>query len=536
LVARDQRFYADAMNAAPEIILARLEPILLDIAELAPLEQVAERLAAAASDLTSAPFAAIGVYGAHGAPGDLARFITHGMDANAVALMPHLPRGGGLLGEVAKRSAPVRVDLVSDHAAASGVPAGHPVMGPYLGVPVMRGRVVIGAFYVTRPVGGAPFTEEDEHRLQALAPYAAVAMSNAMVHELELRRAECAEEIVRASVELQAIEDERACANALSRSVERLFPSQRHLVLIWPEGGADLDGPLVYPNDSSLADSIAEVAESLGTGQHWLEDLVPDHQVLVCVAGHDRATILALACDYEQHPTEVDQLALTQLADIGTIALSSVRRQAAARAVERYRIRDAIARDLHDDLIQSIYSVGLGLQTSRHDPNALEGALDGAVEALGEVIRDLRAYIAQLERGVEGLTSTELLATRIAGQLRSDDRIRWSERIELGPASLGKRRERQLYLIVREAISNIRRHSHAERASVTLLRRGDVLELEVADDGQGFDRDRVPERSVGLRSMEERVADIGGSIIIESAPNQGAILRATFPLDTEVSS
>jgi NarL family two-component system sensor histidine kinase LiaS len=62
-----------------------------------------------------------------------------------------------------------------------------------------------------------------------------------------------------------------------------------------------------------------------------------------------------------------------------------------------------------------------------------------------------------------------------------------------------------------------------------------VLELEVADDGQGFDRDAVPERSVGLRSMEERVADIGGSMIIESAPGRGTTLRATFPLDTEVS-
>jgi len=63
-----------------------------------------------------------------------------------------------------------------------------------------------------------------------------------------------------------------------------------------------------------------------------------------------------------------------------------------------------------------------------------------------------------------------------------------------------------------------------------------VLELEVADDGRGFDRDQVPERSVGLRSMEERVADIGGSMIIESAPGRGTTLRATFPLDTEVSA
>jgi len=521
------------MNAAPEAMTERIQPILLDIAELAPLEHVGRRLAAAASELTSAAYAAIGVYGS----GDeLTHFITHGLDQETVAGISHPPRGVGLLGEVARQHAPVRVDRISVHPATSGVPAHHPEMGPYLGVPVMRGSDAIGAFYVTRPPDAPPFTSDDEACLLTLAPYASIAMSNAMAHELELRRAETAEEIVHASAELQAIDDERACARALSRSIERLFPNHEHVVLIWPEESADLDGPLVHPAGSALAHALAEVAESLDAGQHWLEDLLPEHHVMGYVAGGEQATMIALACDYEQRPAEVDQLALTQLADIGAIALSSVRRQAAARAIERYRIRDAIARDLHDDLIQSIYSVGLGLQMSRHDRDALEAALDAAVDALGEVIRDLRAYIAQLERGVEGLTSAELLATRIAGQLRSDERIRWSERIELGAASLGTRRERQLYLIVREAISNVRRHSHAGRASLTLERRGAVLEMEVADDGRGFDRDRVPERSVGLRSMEERVADIGGSMIIESTLGQGTTLRATFPLDTEVSS
>lgn len=409
-------------------------------------------------------------------------------------------------------------------------------MGPYLGVPVMRGGEPIGAFYVTRALDGVPFSEEDQQRLLALAPYASAAMSNAMIHELELRRAACAEEIVRASAELQAIDDERDCAATLARSIERLFPGNTFAVLIWPEETGDLDVPLIHPADSVIAEPVIDAISRLGAGAHRFDDLVEDHHVLVCVANDYRATTVALACDSERVPDEVDQLALTQLADIGAIALSSVRRQAAARAIERYRTRDAIARDLHDDLIQSIYSVGLGLQTSRHDATELEGALDVAVVAMGEVIRDLRAYIAQLERGVEGLTPTELLESRIASQLRSDDRIHWSERIELGADPLGSRRERQLYLIIREAISNVRRHSAAKRASLTLVRRGDVLELEVADDGQGFDRERVPERSVGLRSMEERVADLGGSMIIDTAAGQGTRLRATFPLDTEVSS
>lgn len=522
------------MATAPETINKRIQPILLDIAELAPLEQVAKRLAAAASELTKAEYAAIGVYGEEG---ELTRFITHGLENSVVAGMGHPPRGIGLLGEVSRQRGPVRVHQISEHEASSGFPAPHPTMGPYLGVPVMRGSEAIGAFYVTRPVGGEPFTDEDEEGLLALAPYAAVAMTNAMVHELELRRAQCAAEIVRAAAELQAVEDERACATTLSRSIESLFPDHHHAVLIWPEEGSELDGPLIHPAEASLGSALVEMPQSLDPGQHWMEDILPGHQVLLHVAGTEPTTLVALTCDYDdQRPSEVDQQAVGQLADIGAIALTSIRRQIAVRAIERYQIRDAIARDLHDDLIQSIYSVGLGLQTSRHDEVALEAALDGTVSALSEVIRDLRAYIAQLERGVEGLTSTEMLATRITEQLRSDDQIRWSERVELDDTSLGAHRERQLYLIVREAISNVRRHSRAERASLTLLQSGSTLELEVADDGRGFDREQVPERSVGLRSMEERVADIGGSMIIESALGEGTILRATFPLESETLS
>ena len=93
-------------------------------------------------------------------------------------------------------------------------------------------------------------------------------MTNAIVHERELRRAECAAEIVRAAAELQAIDDERACATTLSRSIESLFPDHQHAVLIWPEDGAELDGPLIHPADDSLGTALAEVPQSLDPGQH----------------------------------------------------------------------------------------------------------------------------------------------------------------------------------------------------------------------------------------------------------------------------
>jgi signal transduction histidine kinase len=124
-----------------------------------------------------------------------------------------------------------------------------------------------------------------------------------------------------------------------------------------------------------------------------------------------------------------------------------------------------------------------------------------------------------------------MLTTRINALLHdSGMRVPWTVTVQLGDQPLGRKLERQLYLIVREAVSNVERHANASTASLTLRTRGDTVHLEISDDGQGFDRSRVPEGSVGLRSMEERVADLGGSIVITSRPGEGASLIATLPI------
>ena len=65
------------------------------------------------------------------------------------------------------------------------------------------------------------------------------------------------------------------------------------------------------------------------------------------------------------------------------------------------------------------------------------------------------------------------------------------------------------------------------------MRRGDTLYLDVQDDGRGYDRQAVPANAVGLRSIEERVTDLGGSVVMESAESGGTAVRATFPIGAE---
>jgi two-component system, NarL family, sensor histidine kinase UhpB len=89
--------------------------------------------------------------------------------------------------------------------------------------------------------------------------------------------------------------------------------------------------------------------------------------------------------------------------------------------------------------------------------------------------------------------------------------------------------------VAQEAINNVLRHARARNLWVRLFSAGGRLAISVRDDGQGFDLEAVRERSagggnLGLIGMEERMALAGGSFELRSAPGQGTILLATFPL------
>ena len=91
--------------------------------------------------------------------------------------------------------------------------------------------------------------------------------------------------------------------------------------------------------------------------------------------------------------------------------------------------------------------------------------------------------------------------------------------------------ERALFRITQEAVTNVVRHSGAASVTVSLARTGDAVTLEVTDDGRGFDpgHQGVSSRRLGLVSMRERAADLGGTLTITSAAGQGTIVHAAVP-------
>ncbi len=197
-----------------------------------------------------------------------------------------------------------------------------------------------------------------------------------------------------------------------------------------------------------------------------------------------------------------------------------------AREEERRRIR----RDLHDGLGPALSGVVFRLESARllvpRDPDAAAEHIGATTAHVQEVVADVRRLVHDLrppaldDRGLvgaltqlaEGIATTDL-AVRVTGA-------------ELGalPAAV----EVAAYRIAGEALTNVARHASARRASVGLTRVDHALVVEVRDDGVGIDPGA--EAGVGLLSLRERAAELGGDTEITCPPGGGTVVRARLPL------
>jgi signal transduction histidine kinase len=156
------------------------DAVLAVAAELS-VEQVLQRLVESSRELVSARYAAIGV---PDGDGGFAQFLTAGMTDEEIAAMGPLPRQHGLLGVMLTTTESYRSADIHRHPRFRGWwPRSHPDMRSFLGVPIVSGGSVIGAFYLTDRVGAAEFDEADQELIELLAAHAAIAITNARLYE-----------------------------------------------------------------------------------------------------------------------------------------------------------------------------------------------------------------------------------------------------------------------------------------------------------------------------------------------------------------
>lgn len=196
--------------------------------------------------------------------------------------------------------------------------------------------------------------------------------------------------------------------------------------------------------------------------------------------------------------------------------------------------RERLGRDLHDSIIQSIYSVGLRLencrQLIREDPPNAEARLAGVLEELNAVIRELRGFIKGLEP--EFLKGRELKAALKSlvltmGETRPDQfylQIDSQAADELAPTVA-----LQLLHIAREAMSNSLRHAQATTTTISLQKQSGCVRLEVSDDGVGFDPQALPPDGRGLHNIHSRAVELGARYEVISLPGKGTKVVIEIP-------
>lgn len=207
-------------------------------------------------------------------------------------------------------------------------------------------------------------------------------------------------------------------------------------------------------------------------------------------------------------------------------------RQRLLAEIETQLERERIAGDLHDDVIQSVYSLGLALHGDRDDEGVTKSdALNRAIEGLNSVIAELRTYMRQLSGDHRGATIREAFRPRIEALLIRVDDLKWSVHIP-DDLVLDEATERHVYLLIKELASNVTRHAHATRASVALRRDGSSLVLEVVDNGVGYDPAAVSDSSYGLRSVDHRVGMLGAALETRTGPGEGTHVVVRIPGET----
>jgi two-component system, NarL family, sensor histidine kinase UhpB len=199
---------------------------------------------------------------------------------------------------------------------------------------------------------------------------------------------------------------------------------------------------------------------------------------------------------------------------------------AALQAQEEERAR--VARDLHDEVNQSLTGLLLRLEAAREAaPPELEAELAETKALANQAMRELLSLARQLRP--TALDDLGLVAA-IGGQVEQLARGEIEAELDTDGdfSGLGDDTQLVVYRVAQEALSNAARHSGAGRIDVKLRRRGVNVELEVADDGRGFAFDES-EGGLGLAGMRERALLIGGALTIESRPGRGTTVRLTVP-------
>ncbi len=515
------------------------------------LEAVLREVVEVARELTGARYAALGILDEDRR--ELERFIYVGIDDEARARIGDLPRGRGVLGELIRNPAPLRLREVGAHPRSYGFPPGHPPMHSFLGVPIVVRGQAYGNLYLTEKESGE-FDEADEEAVTILAEWAALTIFNVRLYtqseeergalERAVHGLEATTEIARA---VGGETDRSRVLETIAKRARALVGARSLLVLLRDDGprlevvaaagecGRDPIGRYATLESDTPAEALRAV-ESLGI-EARAALLAP-----LSFRGKALGTIVALD-RFEEGPAfyPEDERMLVAASASAATAVATVesvtegRLRQSLMTAERERAR--WARELHDSVLQGLGSrrVLLSSALKRGDPERLAAAVAEALEDMGRDIDELRALITELRPATLdqlGLRAAlEDLADRVSGAAGIEPALELS----IAAGRLDPELETVVYRLVQEALTNVAKHAEASGIALQVSEAEGRLDVLVSDDGCGFDTEAERD-GFGLDGMRERVELVGGELQIESKPGSGTRMMATIPFAGEAGS
>ncbi len=276
-----------------------------------------------------------------------------------------------------------------------------------------------------------------------------------------------------------------------------------------------------------LAVTVAGLAVSLVRQRHRFAPLEGLIEEMEKVDLSRPGPVLPNSIDGVGETKEVERIELAFLRMMRRLEAERRRAGSAAlRAQEQERAR--VARDLHDEVNQSLTGLLLRLEAARESaPPELELELARTKALANQAMRELLSLARQLRP--TALDDLGLVAA-IAGQVDQIDQAGIEAKLrEDGRFSdLDDDVQLVIYRVAQEALSNAARHSDATQVEVRLSRSESHVELTVADNGRGFAFEES-ESGLGIAGMRERALLVGGDLTIESRPGHGTTVRLTAP-------
>lgn len=196
--------------------------------------------------------------------------------------------------------------------------------------------------------------------------------------------------------------------------------------------------------------------------------------------------------------------------------------------------REELSQDLHDNIIQMIYAVGLNLEECRQlagkNPAAVRKKLESAIDGLNGVIRDVRSYVTRDAHEILGVRQLRAELVKLVKTMEAPNLLRF--RLNIAPDAVNQltaEEMRQVLFMIREAMSNSLRHSGGKKGLVSIHAQEGLVHIEVRDDGVGFDLEKRAGNGHGLAHIEARAKKIGARLQVVSKSGVGTTVIIDIP-------